>query len=236
MATIIRQTAHKVWIKDIINSNYVKQEGWDPNYIELDGKKVSRVNVIATAVSKFVAEDGNYGSLTLDDGTETIRVKAFGPDVIRVKDVKVGAILRFVGKLKSYSDETYLSPEVVRELEDPNWIIVRKLELGEPKAVKPKEKKSKQDAKEIKQENVESKEEKEVKTEKTEIDEAKEQENLNQKLLDLIKAEDKGDGAEMTKVIELSKLDQDEAKNILVGLLKSGDVYEPKKGMLKVLE
>jgi len=229
----LRQTAHKVWIKDIVNANYVKQEGWDPNYIELEGKKVSRVNVIATAVSKFVAEDGNYGSLTLDDGTETIRVKAFGPDVIRVKDVRIGAILRFVGKLKNYSDETYLAPEVVRELEDPNWIIVRKLELGSPKDVKKLEKEKKKD---LAEPSEESKGADEVKTEKIERDEAKEQENLNQKLLDLIKAEDKGDGADMTKVIELSKLDEDEAKNILVGLLKSGDVYEPKKGLLKVLE
>ena len=87
MAEIQRQVAHKVWIKNIINSNYVKQEGWKPNYVEFGGKQVSRVNLLATAVSRFLSDDGNYGALTLDDGTETIRVKAFGPDVSKISEI-----------------------------------------------------------------------------------------------------------------------------------------------------
>jgi len=40
----------------------------------------------------------------------------------------------------------------------------------------------------------------------------------------------------MTKVIEESGLDSDEAKNFLFSLLKRGEVFEPKKGKLKVLD
>jgi DNA replicative helicase MCM subunit Mcm2 (Cdc46/Mcm family) len=40
----------------------------------------------------------------------------------------------------------------------------------------------------------------------------------------------------MTEVISKSKLEEEDAKNIIIGLLKSGDIYEPRKGKLKVLD
>ncbi len=35
-----RHIAYKVWIKDLLANKYVKQEGWDPNYVEIDGKQI----------------------------------------------------------------------------------------------------------------------------------------------------------------------------------------------------
>ena len=40
----------------------------------------------------------------------------------------------------------------------------------------------------------------------------------------------------MADIIKNSKLDEREAKTIIVGLLKSGEIFEPKKGILKLLE
>ena len=62
----MRETAYKIRIKTILEHAYVKQEGWDPNYIDLNGHKVSRVNVIGTITSK---ENNSY---LLDDGTASI--------------------------------------------------------------------------------------------------------------------------------------------------------------------
>lgn len=209
---IPRQTAYKVWISQILKGNFVKQEGFAPNYIEVNGKQISRVNILATVVAKFLSEDENYGTITLDDGTETIRMKAFGPDVQKIKNIKIGALVRAIGKVKQYEGEIYISPEVLRKVDDPNWIIVRRLLLGEP----PKE--------EIK---VEVKEDVEVE---------KVEENPSEKVLNLIKSLDSGEGANINEVIKQSKMDEEDAKNIIIGLLKSGDVFEPIKGKLKVLD
>ena len=55
-------------------------------------------------------------------------------------------------------------------------------------------------------------------------------------MLGIIKDLDTGDGADLKKVIEKSGLDEEEAKNIIAGVLKSGDVFEPRKGFLKPLD
>ncbi len=216
-----RVASRKIWIKDIIDSKFVKSPGgWEPSYIEVDGEKISRVNVVATVVSKFLSEDGNYGSVTLDDGTETIRVKAFGPDVVKLKNIMYGSIVRFIGKAKEYNEETYLSPEIVRALEDQNWLVVHKLEVGQPKTGAPKPEDVKPDMDEevaietIKNEDI----------------------SVQKKVLDIIRSLDAGGGAEVNGVVERSKLGTEDAMNIIVGLLKVGDVYEPVKGRLKALD
>ncbi|UCD03666.1 MAG: hypothetical protein JSW73_03945 [Candidatus Woesearchaeota archaeon] len=217
-----RQVAHKLWISDIVNSNFVKKEGWDPSYVEVGDKNVSRVNVIATVVGKFVSEDANYATINLDDGTETIRAKAFGPDVSKVMEVNVGNIIRFIGKVRKYEEEVYLSPEIARQVDDPNWVLVRKLELKEPKKIKEEKVEKVSEEKEV----VET-----VKEEKVE-----EEEDTGSDFLAIIKKLDSGQGADMEKVIEESGLDSEEAKNFLFSLLKRGEIFEPKKGKLKVLD
>ena len=212
-----RQVAHKIWMKNILDGNFVKQEGWEPNYIEFDGRQISRINVVATVVSKFISEDGNYGSITLDDGTETIRAKAFGPDVVKITPMNTGSIVRFIGKIKEYNDELYLSIEIVRKLEDPNWIIVHRLETGVPdikvNGVKPS--------------ISESVAEEKIKEEDT---------GFQKNILDFIRAKDDGNGVEMACIITECKLEEEEAKNVIIGLLKSGDIFEPRKGKLRVLD
>jgi len=215
-----RIVSKKVWIKDLVRGKYVKGEGWDPNYVEIGGEKISRVHLIATVVSKFISEDGNYGTLTLDDGTETIRVKAFGPDVVKLKNPKIGDIVRFIGRVKEYEEEIYLSPEIIRRIEDPNWIIVHKLELGKPATGEPA-------PEEVKPTIPEEVAEEVIREEDL---------SVQDKILNLIRDLDLGEGAEIDEVIAKSELDVAEAKSVIVGLLKSGDIYEPKKGKLKVLE
>ena len=241
---IARQVANKVWITQVANGEFVRQEGFNPSYVEIRGNKVSRVNLMATVVSKFLSEDENYGTLTLDDGTETIRVKAFGPDVMKIRKVNVGSVVTLVGKLKHYQNETYISPEVAREVTDPNWLIVRKLELGEPVEVKKIEKKEVPKTETKPEEKTTSSKElvpkskalREEEIQTIKISPEKEQASLNDKIIKLIKEKDNGEGADIDKIIDEMKMDRDECKNLIIGLLKTGDLFEPKKGMLKVLD
>jgi len=215
-----RLPSQKIWIRDILGSNYVKGQGWDPSYVEFHDNKISRAHLVATVVAKFLSEDGNYATITLDDGTETIRCKAFGPDVLKLRNLRVGSLVRFVGKIKEYNEERYLSPEIARELEDPNWIILHKLELGAPAAG------------ETTPEDVKPQISEDVAVEIIKDEDL----SVQKKIIDLIRESDAGQGADMTDVISKSKLEEDEAKNILIGLLKSGEIYEPRKGRLKVLD
>ena len=47
-----RQTAYKIRIKDILSSRYIKTEGFNPNYLEINGQEVSRVNILGVIVQK----------------------------------------------------------------------------------------------------------------------------------------------------------------------------------------
>ena len=217
---ITRSTAYRVRISSLINGEFLRQEGFNPSYIIIDKNQVSRVNIIATVVSKYLTDDGNYCALTLDDGSETIRVKAFSADVANIKNVKVGSFVRVIGKVKHYNDETYLIPEVIKQGLDPNWLIVDHIELGKPEFNEVEEKpKVKSDQKE-----------------EPEVMEITASDNPNTNIVELIKAHDSGDGAPMDDVMKNSKMDKKEVKDIILTLLKSGEVFEPKKGILKLLE
>jgi RPA family protein len=213
-----REIAKRTWVCNLMKGSYTKSQGWTPGFVEYNGEKYARVAIVGSVVSKFVSEDGNYASVTIDDGTETIRLKAFGPDVAKLKDAPVGALVKCFGKVRQYAEELYLMPEIVHTMTNPNWLIVHKLQLGHPSgAVKPEESKpqvSEQAAVEV------------LKSDAT---------AMQSTVLSLIKELDSGLGAEMDAVISGSGLSEEEAKNILFSLLKAGDVYEPKKGKFKVL-
>ena len=217
---ISRSTAYRVKIAEIVNGEFIKQEGFNPSYIIIRSNNVSRINIIATVVGKYIAEDENYAAITIDDGSETIRIKGFGPDVIKLKGAKVSELVRVVGKIKKYNEEMYLIGEVITKLDDPNWLIVDQLEL-----------------KSIKTEIVPVSNNTEEKVSETESEVIKiEAENPNMNILSLIKNEDKGEGALLENIIKNSGLDDEGAKNAIFNLLKTGEIFEPKKGILKILD
>ena len=78
---ISRLTAYKTWISDLLNSNYVETHGeFESNYVELYNTQISKVNIVATVVNKMESDDKNYASITLDDGSEEIRLKTWRED------------------------------------------------------------------------------------------------------------------------------------------------------------
>ncbi len=98
-------------------------------FLDLDGKKIVRVNVIGSIVDKYQSEgDKKFLFLTLDDGSGQIKLKTFGDDVQRFSDILQGQTVSVIGVLRFYNNETYISPEIVKE-QDPRYLLVRKFEL-----------------------------------------------------------------------------------------------------------
>ncbi|KXB02265.1 hypothetical protein AKJ44_00920 [candidate division MSBL1 archaeon SCGC-AAA261F17] len=126
----MRSTAYKVKIEDLVNGRYVSSAEGEPNYLVTPwNQQVLRVNLIATIIDKFIREDGTYATLQIDDGTATIRAKAWEEGAERMDEFNVGALVKVIGKVREYEGEIHLVPEVIRKIEDPNWEIVRELEI-----------------------------------------------------------------------------------------------------------
>ena len=94
-----RQVAKKVSIKTINSGEYKQidrekeEDKFKPNYIEVEGELISRVRVLATVIDKFISEDGNYATLTLDDTNDTIRCKLFN-DLELIENIEKGDSFR----------------------------------------------------------------------------------------------------------------------------------------------
>lgn len=121
-----RQIAQKVSIKDLVDGQYFKEEGWNPNYVLVDGVKVSRVNLIGTVISK--EEGDNSISVVLDDGSGQISIRSF-EDKKSLEELNIGESVLIIGRPREYG-ERYVLVEVLKKLDDKKWIKVRKLELG----------------------------------------------------------------------------------------------------------
>lgn len=216
-----RQIACKVRIKEIMEGEYVKEEGWQPNFVKTkEGRRVSRINLISTIVHKQEISGNNQGSITLDDGTGKISVKSFDQN-ISFNGLSIGSLVLLIGRPREYGSEKYIVPEILKSLEDPKWAEVRKLELGN---VSKKEK------------VPEAKENSAVKQviKEEEIKEPAQKEHKGEDVFKLIKESDDGNGADVGEII--TKLGTDEAEEIINNLLKEGEIFETRPGKVKILE
>lgn len=121
-----RQTARRVRIKDLNRGKYVKEEGFNPNYLLTPyGLKISRAMIVATVVDKFKNDDESFGSITVDDGSDTIRGKYF-QDLSQVDQVELGDIIQLIGKVREYNGDLYLNPELLKK-RDIIWELLQGL-------------------------------------------------------------------------------------------------------------
>jgi RPA family protein len=211
-----RQVAVKVNVKDIVNGNYIKEEGWQPNYIAMeDGRRVARVNIIGVVVFGSDEKDFNYSNFVIDDGSGKISVRSFEKN--DMGNVDVGDIILIIGRPREYNNEMYILPEIIRKIPDVNWIKLRKLELSKVSDIKPIMKVINEDKKyEI-------------------VHEGADKNDSDSKIIyDFIKKMDQGDGVLIDDVIK--KSNSERAEKITRNLLESGDIFEVKPGIIKVLE
>lgn len=225
-----RQTAFKVRISDLINGNYVVQDGWEPNYIISNGRKVSRANMMGVVVSKQSNELGGNETLVLDDSSGRISARAF--EEMHFSNVKVGDIVLLIGRPREYNGEIYIVPEIVKTVEDKRWINVRNIELGAISQNKTEDI-AIENAPLGKNSSENLYKNYEVNTNLVEEQVAQEEASPAEKMIKFIRDLDSGDGADFGEVIKNS---EGNAEKIINDLLKNGDIFELRPGRLKVLE
>lgn len=245
-----RFVAYKLSLGQIINSKpEFEQERF--SRIVFNGKEVVRVNVIATVVDKFLNDTGSYASLTLDDGTGTIRVKAFTENVALLKDFQLGETVRVIGLLRFFNDELYILPEIIKTI-DARWLLARKLELAQEYG-NVYENKQKQESSSVSygqnnQSNQNqasvlmlSAEEKHegIEHEKIEDNEednqGNEEKSLREQIIDMLRAAEPEEGIDVDKLIMALTAPVDVINNTIIELLEEGTIYEPRPGRLRVL-
>ena len=130
MVNLNTQAAYKLDISDLTDNKYVKDDtGKEPNYLNLADKiKVYRVRILARVTFRYASEDGNYASITLDDDTGTIRVKAW-QNIKAVLDTKKEDLVDMIALVREWNGEVYLVPEVLRIVDNPDMKTLRALEI-----------------------------------------------------------------------------------------------------------
>ena len=125
-----RNVAYKLRIGDILRGVPMMDEG-KFLFLELGDRKVVRVNLLANCVDKFVQEgEKSFASLTVDDASGQLKLKVFGEDIDRVKEIMQGDTLQVIGNIREWNGEIYMIPEIVKKV-DARWLLVRKLEIQE---------------------------------------------------------------------------------------------------------
>ncbi len=232
--SIQRQVAKKADIGMVQASRYIRSEGeWEPNYIlTKEDEKISRVNIIASVISRNDLQSPD--NLTIDDGSGKITVRTFqNPQIF--SNISVGDIVLLIARPREFSNELYLVPEIIKKIENPKWVELRRLELAIIK------KSSKRDKKEALNENNKMQPlEQHQQQQETPNDVKEEKVSSDPKTLSdtdriyqMIEELDREDGVDIEEIIERSKIPN--AEKILNSFLESGTIFELKPGRVKIL-
>jgi RPA family protein len=104
------------------------------SFLELGNKKIIRVNIIGNIIDKYESEgERKYLFFTLDDGSGQIKLKCFSEDVSKFRNVLQGQTVLVIGSLRSFNNEIYISPEIIKE-QDTKYLLIRKLEIEKSKS------------------------------------------------------------------------------------------------------
>ncbi|TFF99548.1 MAG: hypothetical protein EU540_06600 [Promethearchaeota archaeon] len=136
-----RSPAIHCWIKNILDGKYSME---DKSLYTIFGK-VKRVRIVATIIDKreilntqstesdFVLEDDNGSNLRiefdLDDGTGLIRAILWKANPDKYKDFIKGEIVDIVGLIRSWNENIQISPEIIKKIKEPNFILLRDAEI-----------------------------------------------------------------------------------------------------------
>lgn len=232
----------KTKIKHITGGRYVAQEGFNPNYVlSSHGLRLSRVRVLATVVDKFISESGKFASITIDDGTDTIRVKVFSA-LSMLDRVDVGSDVDAIARVKEYQGEIYLAPEIITVAAD-NMLLLRELELRRQQSEFEKKRmlvlehqKQTSDMGEL--ERL-MRERYGIQPEEVEAILQSQEEPVADKnrdeILKMIEKFDEGSGCDYAELIKISGMPEDVIDSIVNELLSDGACFEPRPGKIKKL-
>jgi RPA family protein len=217
-----REIAHKLRIGDILKGNAIIEKKESDissggvqerfNFLELEDKQIKRVNIVANIIDKFISEgEKKWGSITIDDASGQLKVKVFGDDIIKFQELSQGDTLLVIGMLRSYNNELYILPEIIKKT-DPRYLLVRKLEI---EGSSPKQETTAQNTSDSSSTDVKS---------------------LREQIIDIIKAgEDEGGVDTEQLIIKLKDSTPDSINQEITKLLEDGTIYEPRPGRVRYL-
>ena len=112
-----------------------------------------------------------------------------------------------IGRVREYANERYITPEIIRAI-DKDWLYLRKKECQTHQSTP--EKNSKETA------PIES------------------SENAVENIIALIREHDQGNGVDIETILEKSSVEK--AEELIAHLIKQGEIFELRPGVVKVLE
>ncbi|MDP7282447.1 MAG: OB-fold nucleic acid binding domain-containing protein [Candidatus Undinarchaeales archaeon] len=202
--------ALKLWVRDIVEGTFEPNEnGYGGSIALKDGSKISKVRVLGTVVDKFVSDTKSFASATIDDSSETINVKLFKDRVSEIEKLELGDIIDVLGDINEYQGEVYVLPRALNKV-DINWEMLRRIELNK------------------------------VKGRGGAGAQGRSGEAQTEKLEEIIlkKFEELGSGKGMkmeTLIKDLKDVDENLVITAVQNLMHKGDMFEPKKGVLKLV-
>lgn len=129
-----RNIAFKYRIGDILLGKPIF-DGEKFLYLELGGKKISRVNVAGNIIDKYDSDgEKKFTFMTLDDGSGQIKLKIFGDDAAKFTKIEQGQTVVVIGTIRNWNNETYIQPEIITG-KDAKYLLLRKLEVEKERAV-----------------------------------------------------------------------------------------------------
>jgi len=211
-----RETAYKLRIGEIINGTPiiedVKGEEGMPNkerfrFLEISDKHIIRINLIANVIDKFSSEgEKKFATLTVDDATGQIRLKLFGDDVLKFENLNQGDTILIIGLLRSYNNELYISPEIIKKI-DPRYLLIRKLEL-----------------------------EQNQKNEQKDSDAKEQVGGLRDEIIKTLRSSEDSNGMETEQIIlKLKSSDPSAINSEIIKLIEDGVIFEPRPGRVRYL-
>jgi RPA family protein len=224
----LRATAKFIDLKTLKSGSFIQKEGFDPSFVDTIYGDISRLNIFGVIVSKSILDE----TFEIEDGSDRILIRKGSMNLNNFDfDLyNLGDIVNIIGKVRSFNNQFFLIPEIIRKVKNKKWIEVRKLELSLLKPLKSNEEidNSKNEIKtknEIIEENI---------YDEDEIEENSSSNPIIDKILNTIRNLDSGEGADKEDIIKISEIEN--AESILVKLLEQGEIFELRPNKLKVLE
>jgi RPA family protein len=235
--------AKKVRIYDISSGKFFagSRETYEASYVVTPfGDKVVRANVIGTITDSFANEEGTYSSVTIDDGTAAIRIKAFGKDVCLFGGLSKGDLVVVIGKVKEYQGEIYLGAEILRPIPptESDYESLRRLEIldkiNDQRRIADNIRRMRQQLSD--EELLQFAKKFGVDKESLDVIMKGGDTDFSPKILELISGLDEGAGVEMFRIFELTELSEAVVERAVDMLLEEGSLFEPSPGRFKAIK
>ncbi|MBI5391863.1 hypothetical protein HZB00_02565 [Candidatus Woesearchaeota archaeon] len=223
-----RAITTKLWISHLYS---IQKSPTETNLFLFRNKPVLRINLIGLIIETHINPAKTYASITIDDGSGSITVKAWNEDAASLLGYAVGDLALVIGRFRD-GQPPYLLSEVVRKL-SPAWLQYRKLELTQLYGNAPAVLQSSSPSLQQTQRSSHEDEEPSFVVVEEKIDETPAAPTSKRSVVaQLIETLNSGDGADYSLVVQQSGLSEQEAEHVIQELIKDGEVFQNKPGKL----